>query len=208
MEGFTIIDAIVAVVILLSAILAYARGFVREALSIAGWIGAAILAYLFAGAARPLIAQIPGLDKFLADSCELSTIAGFAAVFALALVVFSIITPLFASVVSNSAIGGVDQGLGFLFGVARGVLLVLVAFVVYDRVIGEKSVPVVDNSRSAQVFSGLTGSVDDQIPDDAPGWIVSRYESLVSSCTVPAATSTTTPAASTPAAPAPAAPGN
>lgn len=204
MEGFTIIDAIVAVVILLSAILAYARGFVREALSIAGWVGAAILAYLFAGAARPLIAQIPGLDKFLADSCELSTIAGFAAVFALALVVFSIITPLFASVVSNSAIGGVDQGLGFLFGVARGILLVLVAFVVYDRVIGEKSVPAVDNSRSAQVFSGLTGSVDDQIPDDAPGWIVSRYEELVSGCTGTATTEATTPA--TPAAPAPATP--
>lgn len=208
MEGFTIIDAIVAVVILLSAVLAYARGFVREALSIAGWVGAAILAYLFAGAARPLIAQIPGLDKFLADSCELSTIAGFAAVFALALVVFSIITPLFASVVSNSAIGGVDQGLGFLFGVARGILLVLVAFVVYDRVIGEKSVPVVDNSRSAQVFSGLTGSVDDQIPDDAPGWIVSRYEALVSGCTGTATTEATTPGTAPAAAPAAAAPSN
>lgn len=182
MEGFTIIDAIVAVVILLSAILAYSRGFVRESLSIAGWIGAAILAYLFAGAARPLIAQIPVLDKFLASSCELGTIAGFAAVFALALVVFSVITPLFASVVSNSALGGVDQGLGFLFGVARGVLLVLVAFVVYDRVIGAQTIPVVDKSRSAQVFSGLTGSVDDQIPDDAPGWLVSRYEELVAGC--------------------------
>lgn len=182
MEGFTIIDAIVAVVILLSAILAYSRGFVREALSIAGWIGAAILAYLFAGAARPLIAQIPVLDKFLANSCELATIAGFAAVFALALVVFSIITPLFSSVVSNSALGGVDQGLGFLFGVARGVILILVAFVVYDRVIGAQSIPVVDNSRAAQIFSGLTGSVDDQIPDDAPGWLVSRYEGLVNDC--------------------------
>ncbi len=185
MEGFTYIDAIVAVVIILSAILAYARGFVREALSIAGWIGAAVIAFVFAAAARPMVAQIPGLDKFLGDNCELSTIASFAAVFALALVLFSIITPLFASVVSNSAIGGVDQGLGFLFGVARGVLLVLVAFAVYERVIGENGLPPVENSRSAQIFAGLTGSVNDQIPEDAPGWIASRYEELVASCAKP-----------------------
>lgn len=197
MDGFTIIDAIVAVVILLSAILAYSRGFVREALSIAGWIAAAILAFVFAAAARPLIAQIPVLDSFLSKSCELSTIAAFAAVFAVALVVFSIITPLFSSIVSKSALGGVDQGLGFLFGVARGVVLVLVAFVVYDRVIGAQSIPIVDNSRSAQVFSGLTGSVDDQIPDDAPGWLVSRYEELVNGCTGTAIESAETPAQST-----------
>ena len=134
MDGFTIIDGIVAAVIILSAILAYARGFVRESLAIMGWIGAAVLAFIFAPAVRQMVAQIPGLNKFLADSCELGTIAGFAAVFALALVLFSIITPLFSSVVQRSALGGVDQGMGFLFGVARGILLVAVAFIVYDRV--------------------------------------------------------------------------
>ena len=44
MDGFTIVDGVVAVVIILSAILAYARGFVRESLAILGWIGAAVLA--------------------------------------------------------------------------------------------------------------------------------------------------------------------
>jgi membrane protein required for colicin V production len=38
MEGFTIFDGVVAGVILISAVLAYSRGFVREAMSIAGWI--------------------------------------------------------------------------------------------------------------------------------------------------------------------------
>ena len=38
MESFTVLDGIVAAVIILSAVLAYSRGFVREALSIAGWI--------------------------------------------------------------------------------------------------------------------------------------------------------------------------
>ncbi|SIP86956.1 membrane protein required for colicin V production [Paracoccus thiocyanatus] len=182
MDGFTIIDGIVAVVIILSAILAYARGFVRESLAILGWIGAAVLAFIFAPTVRPMVAQVPGLNKFLADSCELATIAGFAAVFALALVLFSIITPLFSSVVQRSALGGVDQGMGFLFGVARGILLVAIAFIVYDRVMTSQPVAVVDNSRSAQVFERMRGQMDQQIPQDAPGWVVSRYEQLVRSC--------------------------
>lgn len=106
MDGFTIIDGVVAAVIILSAILAYTRGFVRESLAILGWIGAAVLAFIFAPTVRPMVAQVPGLNKFLADSCELATIAGFAAVFALALVLFSIITPLFSSVVQRSALAG------------------------------------------------------------------------------------------------------
>ncbi|KQB17357.1 CvpA family protein [Rhodobacter capsulatus] len=188
MEGFTIVDAIVAITIILSAILAYSRGFVREGLAIMGWIGAAVLAYTFADAAKPLIAQLPVLNKFLADSCELATIGGFAAVFALSLVLFSILTPLFATLVQRSVLGGLDQGLGFLFGVARGVILVAVAFVVYDKLVTAQAMPVVDNSRAAKVFSKLSGQMDDTMPDDAPGWIVARYETLVAKCTPAAET--------------------
>ena len=183
MDGFTIIDAVVAAVIILSAILAWSRGFVRESLAILGWIGAAVLAFLFAPTVRPMVAQLPVLDRFMGDSCELATIAGFAVVFALALVIFSIIMPLFSSVVQRSALGGVDQGMGFLFGVARGILLVAIAFIVYDRVMTTQDVPMVENSRSAQVFERMRGQMDDQIPADAPGWIVTRYEQMVMGCT-------------------------
>jgi len=142
-----------------------------------------VLAFLFAPTVRPMVAQLPVLDRFMGDSCELATIAGFAVVFALALVIFSIITPLFSSVVQRSALGGVDQGMGFLFGVARGILLVAIAFIVYDRVMTTQDVPMVENSRSAQVFERMRGQMDDQIPADAPGWIVTRYEQMVMGCT-------------------------
>src|SRR3990167_8663504 len=111
MEGFTLVDAGVAGIIVLSAILAYSRGFVREAM--AGWVGAAFLAFLFAPSAQPLVKEIPVLGNFLGDSCELSIIAAFAAVFAIGLVLASLFTPLFSSVVQRSALGGLDQGLGF-----------------------------------------------------------------------------------------------
>ncbi|WP_424942871.1 CvpA family protein [Aliiroseovarius crassostreae] len=185
MEAFTLVDGIVAAVILISAILAYSRGFVREGMSIIGWIAAAILAYMFAPKAVPLIKEIPVLRDFIAESCELSVIAAFAGVFALALVVVSVFTPLFSSAIQRSALGGVDQALGFIFGVARGLLLVAIALVVYDRVVTTDTIPMVDDSRTAKIFARTQDKINEQIPEDAPGWIVERYEALVGSCTAP-----------------------
>ena len=182
MEGFTLIDAGVAVIIVLSAVLAYSRGFVREAMAIAGWVGAAILAFVFAPTAQPLVKEIPVLGDFLGDSCELSIIAAFAAVFAIGLILASLFTPLFSSVVQRSALGGLDQGLGFLFGVLRGIVLVGVAFLVYDRAVAANTVAMVDDSRSAKIFASFQANIDAAVPDDAPGWIVTRYNDLTAAC--------------------------
>ena len=185
MEGFTIIDGVVAVIIVVSALLAYSRGFVREAMAIAGWIGATILAFIFADTVQPLIRQIPVVGDFIGDSCELSIIASFAAVFAVALVVVSIFTPLFSSLIQHSALGGLDQGFGFLFGVARGVLLVAVAFFVYQTVLSSQQIDMVENSRSAKVFSQMTGQIGKRDPEAALGWITIQYEQLVGNCGTP-----------------------
>ena len=193
MDGFTIVDGVVAGVIVVSAILAYSRGLVREGMAIAGWIGAAVAAFVFAPAAQPLIKEIPVLGDFLGDSCELSIIAAFAVVFALGLVLLSLFTPLFSSAIRNSALGGLDQSLGFLFGVLRGVVLVAVALIVYDRAVASDTIPMVDNSRAAKVFASFQQNIDATIPSDAPGWIVARYEQLVSTCTAPAEPAPVTP---------------
>ena len=182
MEGFTIIDGVVAVVIVISAILAYSRGFVREAMAILGWIAAAVLAFIFAPTVEPLVKEIPVVGDYLQDSCELAIIAAFAAVFAISLVVVSVFTPLFSSIIQRSALGGLDQGLGFFFGVLRGILLVAVALVVYDRVVVNEAIPMVDDSRTAKIFARTQTSIAEQIPKDAPGWIVERYEQLVGDC--------------------------
>jgi len=182
MEGFTIIDAVVGGVILLSGILAWSRGFTREALAILGWVAAAVVAFIFAPQAQPLIAQIPVLSDFLGDNCELSMIAAFTAVFALALLLVSVFAPLFASAIQRSILSGIDQVLGFVFGVARGVLLVAVALIVYDRVMVDQAVAMVDDSRSAGIFAQMEERLNEQLPEDAPGWIVARYEELMASC--------------------------
>lgn len=187
MQGFTLIDAVVGVVIVLSALLAYSRGFVREVLAIAGWVGAAVVAFLFAGQAQPLVRQVPVVGDLIGDSCELSIVAAFAAIFAVVLVLVSIFTPLFSSVVQRSALGAVDQGLGFLFGALRGLLLVAIAFFIYQTVLSAQNVSMVEDSRAAAVFSRMTDRIEGQDPERALGWITTQYQRLMASCEAPAA---------------------
>ena len=182
---FTIVDGVVAIVIILSALLAYGRGLVREVMAIVGWIAAAVLGFLFAPRVEPLVREIPVVGDIIADSCELSVIGAFAIVFSISLIVMSLFTPLFSSLIRRSALGGLDQGLGFLFGVVRGLLLIAIAFFVYDTVITGQEFTIVDESRSAAIFGRFTGDIQEQEPEQALGWITQQYENLVGSCSAP-----------------------
>jgi membrane protein required for colicin V production len=183
MDGFTIVDGVVLVVVVLSAVLAYSRGLVRELLAIAGWVIAAVCGFVFAPAVEPLMREIPVLRDIIGSTCELSMLAAFAAVFAVALVIVSLFTPLLSGAVQNSALGPVDQGLGFLFGVARGVLLAVVALVIYNTVMGaDGGVAQVDNSRSRVMLASLEQSVLAALPADAPEWFGRKFAELTQSC--------------------------
>lgn len=182
MDAFTLVDAAVALVIVISGILAYSRGLVRELLAIAGWVIAAVVAFTLAPTFEPLVREIPYVGRILGDSCELTIIAAFAAVFAVALMIFALFTPLFSSLIRNSALGGIDQGLGFFFGVLRGILLVAVALLVFQRAVPPGSVPMVDNSRSVALFAQVQAALVDNLPADAPNWIIAQYNTLTSSC--------------------------
>jgi membrane protein required for colicin V production len=78
-------------------------------------------------------------------------------------------------------VGG-DQALGFLFGVARGILLVAIAFFVYDQVLTGQEFTIVDESRSAAVFGQLTGQIEEQNPEEAMGWVQSQFNALLDTC--------------------------
>ena len=182
MDGFTIVDGGVAIAIVMSALLAYSRGFVREVTSIAGWIAAAFIAFVFADTAQPLVRQIPYLGDVLGDSCELLIVASFAIVFALSLLLVSLFTPLFSDIVQRSIFGGFDQMLGFLFGVARGVVLVAVGFFIYFTVMPHQDIVALETSRSAAVFERYVDDVKDQNPEAALGWLRTQYDQLVGKC--------------------------
>ncbi len=184
MEDFTLFDGGVAAILFISAVLAFSRGFVREILSIAGWVGAGVVAFYFSPQVVPLVQEIPILTDIIGDNCELGILTAFAGVFAIALVVIALFTPLISGAVQKSALGSLDGGLGFLFGIARGVLLIVVALVAYDFFIaGGEGFPVVEDSKTRVILAEQQLRLQEYIPTEIPQWLIEPYEQLTASCT-------------------------
>jgi membrane protein required for colicin V production len=185
MEGFTIIDGVVAGLIVLSALLAYGRGLVREALAIGGWIVSGLVAFAFAPQVEPLVKELPVLGDFLAQSCQIAMVVAFAVILAFCLVIVGFFTPLLTSLIKDSALGPIDQGLGFLFGVARGVLLAAIGFFVANLIFPNALPPIMAEARSADVFLQFNQNIEDSNPEAAMGWITRQSEVFLSACDAP-----------------------
>lgn len=196
---FTYIDAIVAAVTLLSGFLAYSRGFTREVFAIGGWVLAAVVALYLAPLVAPLVAEIPWLGEKLADSCLILMIAAFSIVVALALLILAVFTPIFASVVLESALGPVDRVLGFLFGIARGLLLVAVAYLLYQSFAGQEEFPALEEAATRQVFEEAAALIDEHRPREMPDWLGDRIAALTAPCEGDAVPEATTPESPAPA---------
>jgi membrane protein required for colicin V production len=185
MEGFTIIDGVVAGLIVLSALLAYGRGLVREALAIGGWIVSGLVAFAFAPQVEPLVKELPVLGDFLAQSCQIAMVVAFAVILAFCLVIVGFFTPLLTSLIKDSALGPIDKGLGFLFGVARGVLLAAIGFFVANLIFPNALPPIMAEARSADVFLQFNQNIEDSNPEAAMGWITRQSEVFLSACDAP-----------------------
>lgn len=164
----TSLDIIVLVLMLLSAMLAMVRGFVREVLSIASWgIAAygAVMAYLtFKDDVR---AQLQ--PDIMADGI---LIVGS---FLLVLIIVSFITMKISDFILDSKVGVLDRTLGFIFGAARGLLLVVVAMLFFNWlapsvedqprwIVEAKSKPLIDNL-GKEIMDLLPNNAEEIIED-------------------------------------------
>lgn len=126
--SFNAFDWIVVVIIVLSALLSLWRGFVREAISLAGWVVAFIVANLLA------VTVADQIGDLIANRTGRYIVA-WSLLFVLTLVASSLSAKLFASLIKASGLGVLDRLLGTVFGVLRGALIVMaLVFVVREIV--------------------------------------------------------------------------
>jgi membrane protein required for colicin V production len=166
----TLLDIIVLAVMLLSGLLAMIRGFMREILSIAAW-GAAALATLYA------FPRLLPTAKTYFNNDTIAMVAVVAGVFLGTLLVATIITSRISDMVLDSRIGALDRTLGFLFGLGRGLLIVVVAFLFFAWLVPDKQQP--DWVRSAKSLSVLQSSgawLQSLLPDDPESTILKRFK--------------------------------
>jgi membrane protein required for colicin V production len=188
---FTVVDAGVAVITLLSGMLAYARGFTRELFAIAGWVAAAVAAYYLAPQLEPLIREAPVIGEYLSASCVISIIAAFTVVVAITLLILSVFTPVIAGLVLDSVLGPLDRMFGFIFGIARGLVLIAIVFLIYTNLSGAESWPPLDNAASRAIFEEGSTLLEKSLPAGVPDWFGARIDTLMSGCgdELPAVTS-------------------
>jgi len=124
MDGFpvNVTDLAILAVVLISGLFAFVRGFVHELLSIGAWIGAALVTLIALPMLLPFARQIISI-QIAAD------IAAGVALFLIVLIALSIITHWLARRVRESSLGPLDRSLGLVFGLARGALIVCIAWI-------------------------------------------------------------------------------
>ncbi|ODT08364.1 MAG: colicin V synthesis protein [Mesorhizobium sp. SCN 65-20] len=163
----TLLDGILVGFTLVSAMLAMVRGFSREVLSIASWAAAAIAAFLFY---KPVV---PYVQPYI-DNEKIAMAAAAGIVFIVALIVVTIITMKIADFIIDSRIGALDRTLGFLYGAARGILVVAVGLLFFNWLVGEKSPAWVAEAKSRPLLESIGTSLENLLPEDPENSILKR----------------------------------
>jgi membrane protein required for colicin V production len=161
----TWLDILLLSVMLVSGILAMIRGFMREVLSIAAWGAAAVATILLYGRLLPIA-------KANISSDLVATAAVVGGVFLITLLVVSIITVRISDMVLDSRIGALDRTLGFLFGLGRGLVIVVVAFVFFAWLVPPGKQPEgVRNAKSRVVLENTGEWLQALLPQDMDNYL-------------------------------------
>jgi membrane protein required for colicin V production len=150
---------------LISGLLAMIRGFMREILSITAWAAAAIATLLLYGKLLPIA-------KANISNDIIATIVVIAGIFLVTLLVVSIITVRISDMILDSRIGALDRTLGFLFGLGRGLIIVVVAFLFFAWLVPTNKQPDgVRNAKSRVVLENTGEWLQALLPQDMDNYL-------------------------------------
>ncbi len=166
MENITALDIVILVIIGLSTILAFARGFAREVLSLASWIIAAYGALFIS----PLI--LPWVGEYVAPQWLAMTLT-YLGLFIAILLICSLIATRLSDSLKNSSVGPLDRTLGIIFGAIRGFVIVCLAYMLILLVLPEDDQPAwITSARLYPALQTGTAVIVATVPKDS--WPIDR----------------------------------
>ena len=166
----TLLDILLLVVMLISGLLAMIRGFMREILSIGAWgIAALVTLYSFA--------KVLPIAEGYVSSKTVATGITVGSIFLLTLLIVSIITVRISDMILDSRVGALDRTLGFLFGLGRGLIIVVIAFLFFAWLVPDRSQPEWVRGAKSKVVLQSTGQwLMAMLPDDPESTILKRLK--------------------------------
>lgn len=114
-----ILDIVIIAIIAVSGLVGVFRGFVREVMSLIGWVVSAWLAWRYANVFAPVFDSI-------IQSPDVRKAASFISIFLLSLVLFALLSYFISKIMNKSALKGMDRTLGLVFGLLRGAIIIAV----------------------------------------------------------------------------------
>jgi membrane protein required for colicin V production len=163
----TLLDGILVGFTLVSAMLAMVRGFSREILSIASWAAAAAAAFFFYPILLPYV--LPHIDNE-----QLAMVVSAGIIFIIALIVVTVLTMKIADFIIDSRVGALDRTLGFLYGAARGILVVAVGLLFFNWLAGANVPTWVSEAKSRPLLESIGATLEGFLPDDPENSILKR----------------------------------
>ncbi|AGF74333.1 colicin V production protein [Bartonella australis AUST/NH1] len=168
----TVLDGIVAAIILFSAFLAMLRGFSREVLSLISWaVSAAATLFLF----KPVL---PFFEQYLSNKM-IALITTLITIFVIVLIITSVITMKISDFVIDSRIGMFDRIIGFIFGMLRGLLIMVVSMLLVNALIKpEQQADWLKNAKTKPMLDSLGQKILEILPKDLD-YALEKAESIL-----------------------------
>lgn len=159
MEQLNNLDVVFLVIVGVSALVAIARGVTKELLSIIGWVLAGVSVYYLLPVVDPI------MKKYIASEVLSGLVSGM-----VILIMFCIFWVLAADKISTqirfSKLSALDRILGFIFGIFRGVVIVILLQIMISSLIPEESQKgVFAESRYFKLAGDAAGPIKGLIPE-------------------------------------------
>lgn len=164
---FNYLDAALLAVCFISGLLAMYRGFAREMLSIVSWIAAAGVGAWIVFTKKELSADVSA-QTGLPPQIALAVVAVVVAL--IVLIVVHLITARISDAILDSRVGMVDRIFGFLFGVARGFILLVIPYMFYEAFQPDENahLPWIRNAQSLPYIKSAGGTIRSILVQYAP----------------------------------------
>ena len=154
--GLNLADWFILIVLIASGIIAFARGFTKEFLSLFLWIAAFIAAISLEYLATPKI------NEFIRNE-EISKIISYIVVFIIFIFIGGIVIKFISKLIKWSGASGFDRFLGVLFGLIRGLIVLFVIFLLLPS--GLKTTDLINNSKITPIIQKYAPEIEEYFRD-------------------------------------------